>query len=137
MRKIYVSLAKAKLSPSESLSFALQNTVFCKAKDISFTIQTFQLFNLSTFQLLKDISFTRLKRKKIPTEFVKKFRQDLSFINIRFYSILVSPCSRGVQLSIVTGKVSTLRSSAVTLSRTTQAWRLTGCDGSKMKLPML
>ena len=59
----------------------MQKTVFCDPKHISFANQTFQLFNLSTFQLLKDICFTREKRKKIPTEIVNFLSGNLIFIN--------------------------------------------------------
>ena len=79
MRKIYVSLAKAKLSGCKRPSFGGQKLVFWKVKHISFAIQTFQLFIFSTFQLLKDICFTRLKRKKIPTKIVNFLCRDLTF----------------------------------------------------------
>ena len=71
--------AKAKLLHSKRACFALQNTVFYDPKHISFAIKRSSLILHLSSLFLKDICFTRLKRKKIPTDIVKFFSRDLTF----------------------------------------------------------
>ena len=80
--KIYVSLSRAKLAGGESLTFGMQKTVFCDPKHISFAKNPSSFIPHLSSLFPKHICFTRKKRKKIPTEFVKIFRRIFCFFNI-------------------------------------------------------
>jgi len=83
--------AKDKLSPSKRPCFALQNTVFCNPKHISFTKNpSFLIFHPSSL-FPKHICFTRLKLKKIPTKIFRFFgRYNYQYEHSRKFRRLVA-----------------------------------------------